>query len=488
MAYKDDLEAYKGAIGGTQKDIYQLASMGITDSRVNNLRSQLLTQQSGQNYANLKNSYIAENPNGTFSPEFLEYAKLAGDKDIVNTQISKGVLTQNSAIAQEAENQAGVTAGTLKPVQIGTGTGYVPTGSAADTLQQGISSGAVSPTNPTQQFNASMQGNNVNAPGVVPIAPTDINAKYQQGFTQTQASGVPAPSDGGIARQTIQQTIPSPAQTNPVLDNLFAEDKNITNFSKIIQDFLSPQTQQTTLRQEYESLAKAKGIEGMNTELMNMKNVIEGTEDDIRTEITKSGGFATDSQVLALSNARNKTLIKNYNNLLQTKQQAEQYVSTLMGLEQADRQAASDKLDKQLNLTFQLADYQQKMQTNAQNVLNNIVNQVGYTGLAQMTQGNPYYTSLVENTLGLGVGGLNQLATYKKPLTEEEQLDLKYKQGQVTAQESALKTDVLQRSKLQAETEKTKAETAAGKPGGISATTQAIINNPSLFEDRKSVV
>ena len=221
----------------------------------------------------------------------------------------------------------------------------------------------------------------------------------------------------------------------------------------------------------------------MNTELMNMKNVIEGTEDDIRTEITKAGGFGTESQVMALTNARNKTLIKNYNNLLQTKQQAEQYVSTLMGLEQADRQAASDKLDKQLNLTFQLADYQQKMQTNAQNVLNNIVNQVGYTGLAQMTQGNPYYTSLVENTLGLGVGGLNQLATYKKPLTAEEELELEYKKGQITAQESALKTDVLQRSKLQAETEKTKAETAAGKPGGISATTQAIINNPSLFDD-----
>src|SRR3990167_7392413 len=133
MAYKDDLEAYKGAIGGTQKDIDQLASMGITDSRVNNLRSQLLTQQSGQNYANLKNTYIAENPNGNFSPEFLEYAKLAGDKDIVNTQISKGVLTQNSAIQQETANKAGVAAGTLVEIKTPNGgIAYVPKGSAGE--------------------------------------------------------------------------------------------------------------------------------------------------------------------------------------------------------------------------------------------------------------------------------------------------------------------------------------------------------------------
>ena len=130
MTYKEALENYKLGVTGVQNDIDTLASMGITDSRVNNLRSQLLTKQSGQNYANLKNAYIAENPNGTFSPEFLEYAKLAGDKDIVNTQISKGVLTQNSAIQQEAVNKAGVAAGTLVEIKTpGGGIAYVQKGS-----------------------------------------------------------------------------------------------------------------------------------------------------------------------------------------------------------------------------------------------------------------------------------------------------------------------------------------------------------------------
>lgn len=303
--------------------------------------------------------------------------------------------------------------------------GAVPVGSAGDMLQKGIASGAVSPTSPEQQFAASMQGNTKNIPGVTPSAPSpDINAKYAQAFQQAQTSGAIAPSGGGDARSMVQSYVPPQAQANPVLDNLFAEDKNIANFSTMVQDYLNPKNQQTSLKQEYESLTKAKGIEGMNTELMNMKNVIEGTEDDIRTEITKTGGFATDSQVMALTNARNKTLIKNYNNLLQTKQQAEDYVNTLMGLEQTDRQMASERMDKQLNLTMQLAQMQQSMQKNAQDTLNNVVSQVGYAGLAQMTQGNPYYTSLVENTLGLGAGGLQQLATYTPPVNEMDQLEL----------------------------------------------------------------
>ena len=71
-----------------------------------------------------------------------------------------------------------------------------------------------------------------------------------------------------------------------------------------------------------------------------MKNIIEGSEDDIRMEITKAGGFATDSQVLALTNARNKQLIKNYNTLLDTRNSKEKYLQTAIGLEQQDRQAA----------------------------------------------------------------------------------------------------------------------------------------------------
>lgn len=65
------------------------------------------------------------------------------------------------------------------------GAATAPVGSAADLLQQGIAAGTVSATNPTQQFNASMQGNNVTAPGIAPVAPA-APAPVQQVLANTQ--------------------------------------------------------------------------------------------------------------------------------------------------------------------------------------------------------------------------------------------------------------------------------------------------------------
>jgi hypothetical protein len=303
----------------------------------------------------------------------------------------------------------GAVAPGMTEAKVGNTTAYVPTGSAAQLQIAGQQAGTVSPNDPTQQFNAGMKGNNVNAPGMNPIAPIDLNAKYSQGLSNAQGQGLGAPTNGDW-RSMVNGNVPPGAQTNPALDALFQTDPNIANFTKMVQDYMNPQTQQKTFRQEYESLLKEKGIEKMNTDLLNMKNVIEGAEDDLRTEITKAGGFATDSQVLALTSARNKTLIKNYNNLLQTKQQAENYIQTAIGLEEKDRTEAQNRMNKQLDLGFKLAEMQQSMQKNAQDSLQKIADKVGYDGLASMAKGDPYYTSLIEKTLGLGAGGLAQLS------------------------------------------------------------------------------
>jgi hypothetical protein len=314
----------------------------------------------------------------------------------------------------------------------------------------------------------------------------DLAAKYKEGFDQMKNSGIQPPPDGGTARGMIQNTVGGPTQGNPVLDSLFTEDKNIGNFSKMVQDYLNPQTQQKSLREEFDTLSKAKGIEKMNTDLMNMKNVIEGTEDDLRTEITKAGGFATDSQVMALAASRNKTLIKNYNNLLQTKQQAEQYVDTLMGLEEKDRAEAQNRIDKQLNLSFQLMDYQQKMQKNAQDTLNNVVNKVGYDGLHAMTNNDPYYMSMVEKTLGLAPGGLAQLSNIGAQERAEEQFRNSQKDLIEVSPGATLYDPATGKAKYTAPVKGTfggGGGGGGGAGGNMSSTTQAIIDNPALFDN-----
>jgi len=318
-----------------------------------------------------------------------------------------------------------------------------------------VNTGQPSPqTVQAQPFTSSSQITQPSQQGQATISP------YQQGFNQMK--GQTAPQDSGAAIGKVQNAIPTPAQDTSVIDSFFQQDPMINDIISGFNEYFSPKNQRESLTQEYARLTQESGIEALDTELMDMKNVIEGAEDDIRNEITKAGGFATESQVMALTNSRNKQLIKNYNNLLETRNTKQSYLDKMMDLSSEDRKMADDMFDRNINFAFKIEEAGQRMKSNAENSLNRIVNQVGYQGLAQMTGGDPYYTSLVENTLGLGQGGLERLAEYTPPMSEMDALDLENKK--------------LQNQKL-------RQDINGSGSSGISDTTQVIINNPSLFDD-----
>ena len=281
--------------------------------------------------------------------------------------------------------------------------------------------------------------------------------RYKTALTNLQATGQQAPTTLGQASSAVQGALPPapPAPPNTTLINTTLQaDTGLQSLMQTFQQYMSPQVQQQTLTQEYTKMLETSGLQGINTQLLNAKKVIEGTTDDIRSEITKAGGFATESQVQALSLARNKTLVQNYNNLLDQKNQIQDQVNTMIGLSEKDRTAATAQLDKQMNLSFKIVELQQTMQKNAQETYNNLVTNMGYNGLYNATGGDPYYTSLVENSLGLAPGGLQQLAAqqeYEKQVKENREaikIDLQNQLAQA------------QISQAQAATEKSLAETA----------------------------
>lgn len=208
---------------------------------------------------------------------------------------------------------------------------------------------------------------------------------------------------GGTGVNTLTESplVNSQLAISPGYQQLLADYANYNSIA----------TQGQSMSQTYQNLTTQLGIPAMNTQLLNWKNIIDGSEQDVRTEVTKAGGFATDSQVLALTSSRNKQLVQNYNNLLQTKTQAMETLKTMTDLAAQDRTFALNAIDKKLQLDQQMMDYQQKMQTNAQVSYQKIIDTVGYKGLAQMTNNDPYYRSLVERSLGLHPGGLAQLAS-----------------------------------------------------------------------------
>lgn len=259
-------------------------------------------------------------------------------------------------------------------------------------------------------------------------------SKFQQGAAAVKSAGIQAPGTAAGGAALVEQY--APMQRNDLASMFVKTDPYLDQLVNIVREYFSPDNQRETLRELWEQGRKDTGVEDIDLELVNMKNVIEGSEDDIRTEITKAGGFATESQILALTNARNKQLIKNYNKLVDVRNAKEKYLETSIQLEIQDRQAADQRFESLFNMGMQITQLRQQMQQNTVQRMQWLSQTLGFDGLYNSTGGDPYYTSMIEQSLGLAPGGLAQAAQQaeqtKLQAEEERQLDLKIKQLQIT--------------------------------------------------------
>lgn len=277
------------------------------------------------------------------------------------------------------------------------------------------------------------------APEVAPTtgAPTDTTSQYRAAATQGAPNGVDL-ENAGAATGAVQGALKDAAGTPPppggqqIMDIFSAgEDPAMDAIQKAYSDFYNPKNQTMSLMDTYNKLTKDSGLAELNADLINYKNIINGTEDDIRTEITKAGGFATESQVAAMTNSRNKSLIANYNNLLETKEAINEQINTMMGFAQQDRTYAQQQFEGRMGFEIKKVEMGRQAQQFATTQLNNIASKVGYAGLLAMTGGDPYATARAEKALGMSAGGLQQLAALPDPDAEEKALDLEYKRAQI---------------------------------------------------------
>ncbi len=256
----------------------------------------------------------------------------------------------------------------------------------------------------------------------------ELSKKYLDAYNANK--GTPVPQTGADARSALgsyfqdtpQQEMRDPQQAfmdafssmNPIEANLFQQLSTLLSV---------PQNKQSMVDFYRQEIA-AQGIPELNMELADIKRVMDGSEDDIRDEVTKAGGFATESQVQALTAARNKTLLRKATYLSDVINAKNEFVDKIVDLTGADRQQASEDLDRKIGITKTLVDMAQQMTRNAKENYMNIVSSVGWGGLAATLKDNPAQMRKVESLFGLAPGELNALAAYKKPLTEEEDLRL----------------------------------------------------------------
>lgn len=267
---------------------------------------------------------------------------------------------------------------------------------------------------------------------------TELGKKYVDFYNSKK--GTEAPAENPMRSQETLQTMQPQQQGPDPQQNFIDQYASMNPFVKQYYDqasqALSSQSTRQSFVDEYKQFEQEQGILADKLELVNIKNIMEGTEDDIRTEITKAGGFATEGQVQALTMARNKVFLKQANQLSQTIQAKEDYVDHIMQFTQMDREEVDKQVEMKLGLTAKMADMQDKLISSARENYQQIISKVGYDGLNTMLQGDARQTAQVEQLLGIAPGGLGRIAS-------QPNLDQQIKQAQLQGLKQDLAIDPL---------------------------------------------
>lgn len=247
-----------------------------------------------------------------------------------------------------------------------------------------------------------------------------LQEKYQSALASLGSRGVPQTSaDAKGALDSYFQGIEEPTDTmgqfydalrgmNPIESMLFQQ----------MAGMLSQSTAQQSFVDLYQQEIAAQGIPGLNMELANVQKIMEGTEDDIRDEISAAGGFATESQIQALTGARNKGLLKQANYLSNVLQAKNDYVDRIVSLTQADREQVSKDLDRKLGITETLFNMSRQMTNAARENYKMVVGSVGWGGLVNSFSNKDDLYAAAKN-LGMSPGQLLRLGAMSSGMEDE---------------------------------------------------------------------
>ena len=258
--------------------------------------------------------------------------------------------------------------------------------------------------------------NNIPPPSVPgsPTAPIDTGAttpnRFQAAHAQLSAGGATPTGNPGQNMAAVFGATPAAPPESTVVDQVFSEDPMINSIMQSATEFLSAESQKTTLMQDYKKLYKESGLKDINEELIDAETILDGTEDDIRNEIQTAGGFGTESQVQAMTLSRNKGLLKRYNQLFAAKQDAQQNLNTMMTINQQDRQMAQDRVNKQIDVAFKLADFRQQATNATKESYRWMISTLGADGVYNAYKADPKQMGNLERVLGLPSGGLQSAA------------------------------------------------------------------------------
>lgn len=235
----------------------------------------------------------------------------------------------------------------------------------------------------------------------------ELAAKFLEQYNKNKDTA--APQSGAEFQQTdaysaLQKQDEQDPQAS-FMESYFSMNPVLKTFYDTMAQAMSTTTARTSLVEEYQKMYKEE-LGPLQTELMDINRIMEGTEDDIREEIAGAGGFGTESQIQAMTMARNKTLLKRATALEQTLQNKQDYVNQIIQLTGMDREQVDKDLDRKLGIAETMFNTFNQMQNAAAENYRSLVQEMGYDGLAAALESNPKGQYFAEMALGLPSGAL----------------------------------------------------------------------------------
>lgn len=283
-----------------------------------------------------------------------------------------------------------------------------------------------------------------------------LGDRMKEGLSAVKNGGTEAPNSQGQAGLAISQVTP-PAEYQPPTDIQTEVDDTLSVYSQAIAEYLNPKNQRSTLMQDYKAISKSLGIQDLQEDLIDINRIMDGTEDDIRSEVTAAAGFATDSQVQAMTIGRNKSLLKKAQYISDQLVAAKDQLATLSQLNAQDKQFADQRMQTGIQLLGNMVQIKQSMQRAAQDNYRWYADKAGLDSLYASTGGDPFNVGMVEKTLGMPPGGLQKAAVQAQ---QQKARDAEKEALQLDVLKSNLQTDVLQRDAIRSNIETDKAQRA----------------------------
>jgi len=231
----------------------------------------------------------------------------------------------------------------------------------------------------------------------------------EQALATLNAQGGKPPVSLGQATAQVRQTMPADNSFENTINSQLAQDPFFVKMLQDQQDYMDTTNQRGSVMDLYKQMEKEEGLAELDAEMMDIKNVLEGSEDAIRLEVQKAGGFATERQILSMVNASNKQNLINYNKLVDLRNNKQNHIDKMVGLATQDREYMDRQFDRQMNFNQSIMQYRDRFVDRSIASLDRTVKAIGFDGLFEQAEAAGT-TGLMERLYGMPPGGLQQAA------------------------------------------------------------------------------